>query len=325
MLTESERSARIGRITSSIAAAIFNCDPYTSPYGARRKILGLDEPTPGTAATERGDFCEVACLDYAASRLNASWKKPAFAAHSNGWTGASTDAIFYQEGGGILGLGEAKTVGHHSVDDWGQPLSDHIPDRYLIQCCWHFYHWPNASTCYVPVLFGGYKFSFELYVVRRNDALINQLIHDARRWYEAHIVGDAPLEPDARDYETITKLYPRSGAPVIPMTDSLEALAREKLILASQRRAILYKEQTIKARIIDSLRDHDGARGEHYQISMQARRKPLRVDTSKLLDALKVPLEERAALIAACSDRQEITRSIRVTEFTPKGGDKINE
>jgi predicted phage-related endonuclease len=320
-LTLEERAARKGRITSSIAAAILGMDPYTSPYGARLKLLGLDEHSTSKAA-ERGNYCEVACLNYAADRaaeqygIPITWMKPEFAPHKNGWSGASTDAFLVKKDGGeMLALVEAKTASQ--TDDYGEPGTDEIPDRHIVQCCWHLYHHPAASICYVPVLLGGYKFRFEMYMVRRNARLIDSFVAEARSWYEDHIIADGRLDPDHRDLDPLRYAYPLASEPPLDMTDDREHWAQEKLKWEQAKQAAAKQEATAKARIIELLAQHESARNERISITYRNSKPRAITNWRAVAEALNPP-PEIIAQHTTLPDAAQPNRALKVTALKSK-------
>jgi predicted phage-related endonuclease len=286
-LTQAELEARTGLITSSVAPAIWDLDPYCGPLSAQMKIKREMPPSPNTPATLRGDLCEPACLEYARRVMEPghgalTWKKPPFVRHPNGWMGASTDAVYYDSDGDVVALGEAKTVSGRQADKWGQPGTDEVPDRVLIQCCWHLACWPTADVVWVPVLHGGWEMEFALYVVERDDALIAELMRDAHRWYTDHIIGDAPAVPDGRDLDAIKARWPRSDAGPVEMTPELEKWVQDKARWRDIRKEADDKESLAQARITAILQDHASAANDRWSVSYKRTKDSKKIDWEQL-------------------------------------------
>lgn len=168
MLSPEAKQARIGKITSSVAAACLGLSSRMSPLAAWLSIRGeaddIDSP-----ATQRGDALEAVTLDEPCRRYG--WiREPAPFVQLVDWAGDSCDAIYTLDGVPVA-LGEGKTAGLGVAADYGEEGTDEIPDAALIQALWHLIHHPTFNVCVVPVLVGGYDFSFKVYNVLRNEEL----------------------------------------------------------------------------------------------------------------------------------------------------------
>jgi hypothetical protein len=257
-------------MTSSVVAAALGHDPYCGPYTARQKILRLTPPLPQTPAMLRGDLCEDACLRYAAMCNEQEYGplkvvKPELVVHANGWSGDSCDALYYDACGNLVALGEAKTDG--TGIGWGEPGTDQIPDRVLIQSCMHLYHYPQAQQVWVPVLFGGFSFQFALYVVRRNQALIDDLMQEAEAWHRRYIVGDEIPPVTSRDLCALQDAWPFDMESEMAMTPELEAWALKKAEYQAARKNICEQEDEAKAHIINLMQDHGCVSSPRVKIS----------------------------------------------------------
>jgi hypothetical protein len=235
MLSEAHRAARLGKITSSIIGAVMEMDDWSSPYDALLKIKG-DEIFEGNKATERGTLLEPALLAFAADQSCLTLRPAAFvegeAADGVVWSGDSADGLLWDEHQDkLVGVIEAKTVNGHGRRGWGEPGTDDVPQRVLAQAYWHLIHWPDAQTCYIPVLFGGDAFSFEMYQVHRDTEFESYLKAQALAWHKRHVQGDesVPLSSSDADKRALLRKAPRDWDDFMPCDDALEGLIAEHL------------------------------------------------------------------------------------------------
>ena len=88
---------------------------------------------------------------------------------------------------------EFKTVHWTQRDKWGEPGTDQIPRHYILQTQWHMgAH--ELDVCDVPVDMGD---RFELYTVKFDRALFEDLVEAAERFWRDHVVPRVPPEPDS--------------------------------------------------------------------------------------------------------------------------------
>lgn len=323
MLTKQQLSARTGLMTSSVVAGALGLDPYKGPLTVQMTVRGERE-WAGNAATERGDYCEPACLNWAAAQLRKQlkaagqpskvvWKKPPFVAHANGWSGDSCDAVFYGDGGKVLALGEAKTVSARQAAGWGQPDTDQVPDRVLVQCCWHLMHHPAADVVYVPVLMGGWNFEFSMYRIERKQSLIDDLASEAKEWHARYILGDEVPPPDGRDTEAVKQRWPFGGAGEMVMDAKMERWAEEKTRWRAIREEAEANEVTARNRLVALLGDHDTAVSEAYAVSYRKCRDSVKVDFKKFVEEHVKPDIEQL------KPYTRVARGHRTLLVTPKG------
>src|SRR5574338_880923 len=191
MLTDEQRAFRIGKITSSIAAACLDLNPFSSPYKAFLAILGRST-FQGNWRTQRGNYAEAGCLAYAADQFRplvlqapSKGQMPVFNPKTP-WMCDMADAALiserhppkppigqtYDEDGlypheGIEYVIEAKTADTQkeiAAKAWGRAMTDQIPIYYKVQAHIHMIHYPSAKACLIPVLKSS-PFDYFLYKV----------------------------------------------------------------------------------------------------------------------------------------------------------------
>lgn len=267
MLSEAQKKARIGKMTSSVVAGALGFDPRSTPLQTWLKITGR-ESFDGNKATERGNRLEDLILDYpcevhALHRGDAPFRK-------NGhmpWAGDSVDATYYEDhdpepGSTLRAIGEGKSASLGIARGYGEEGTDDIPETALIQSHWHLIHWPEVDVCFVPVLVGGWAFEFRLYEVKRNPEMERKLVTKAHAWWERYVKTDNPPPADAGDEPSLRALFPEVRRPELTYTDpTVDELVTDLAQAQAAKRAAELRESAIKAKLMERIGEHEGVEG----------------------------------------------------------------
>jgi hypothetical protein len=306
MLTETQLNQRAGKMTSSVVAGALGLNPNMTPTAAREAILRVSDFT-GNKATERGNLLEEPILEFPCRALGLIRGEVGFA-QIEPWAGDSVDAIYYQAGA-VVAIGEGKSVALGSREKWGTPGTDQVPAHVAVQCYWHLIHWPDAEYCVVPVLFGGYEFQFELYIIRRDEAIQAELWARAKDWYERFILGDEVPEIAAGDTEWLSRRFPCDLGTELECTPDFEEVAAEVVALNEERKAIEEREEAAKNRLRFLLGTHTTCRGPRFSATWKNSKDSIVVDYKGLVDALNISRET----IDAFTTSKPGARVLRVT------------
>lgn len=293
MLTPEQKRLRLGRITSSNAAAALGRDPHASPRRAKTRILGQDVQVT-LEAMQRGDLLEQPTVNFAAVALRLEAAPAPFVAHENGWSGDSTDALLSDpKTGEVKALVEAKTVGLGNRDAWGQEMTDEVPQNVLIQCHWHLLHHPYVDLCYVPVLFGGYDFRFGLYVVGRNQAFSTRIYEDCKAWHAKYIVGDEEVPCTGLDDDTqlLKSCYPFDNDETIEAPPQAARWVQDYAECKKRRDDALKTYEEVRNRIRDCIKDAAAMYGDGFKITYKNSKESTKIDWQAVATELQAPAE----------------------------------
>lgn len=256
---------RKGRMTSSLVAAAIGLDDYATPLQAWAAITGR-EAFDGNKATVRGTRLESAVLDYPTRGGHLARKPAPFALGNDGWSADSTDCL-YKSPHGLL-LGEGKTVAQGGADAWGEEGTDDVPERVLVQSCWHLAHWPEAQSVIVPVLFGGYTFEFREYVVVRDDDLIGQVVDAAHRFWVDYVRPDKAPPASSGDDAALRHLWPRHTAGKwLPPSAEVEQLVRAYIAARDAEADAEEQKKEHGAKLRQLLADAEGCSGRGFKVT----------------------------------------------------------
>ena len=172
-ITEAQRALRRKRLGSSDVAALFGMDPYKTAYDVWLDKTGQLEDDDGNAgeAAEAGNLFEGGVLTWAARQLGPLTRNQ-YRSNPALHLGANIDAIVDQTRCPV----EGKTGGLFGPlrDAWGEPGTDDVPERVIIQCHVHLVCAGDTMTqgpkvCHVPTFLGGRGFG--MFHVPTNDDL----------------------------------------------------------------------------------------------------------------------------------------------------------
>lgn len=316
MLTDEIKARRLGRITSSIAGACLGVDPHKSPADALDEILGRAPEFAGNKATERGNLTERAIVEYGLAPARsfapgiASLYAPApHVTHPEGWSADSSDALCVDASGGVLAVMEGKSVGLGARNQWGEPNTDEVPAKVFVQACWHLIHWPTARFCLVPVLFGGYDFEFQHYVVERDATLLERITGKLRDWHARHVVGGEPVPLGPADTERLLERWPAPVEEEAPLTPELVGWV-ERLLEADRIASAANKDrEAARFQIRQIMQDKAQCRADAWAVTYRKPKASASVNWRAIAEVLGATPE----LIAAHTTQTENTRRLCVT------------
>ena len=301
MLSHADRELRRGRITSSTAAAALGLSSWMSPLAAWVEIVephdeGTEieddeqEDEEMLAHHERGHFLEPALMEWAVHRLQRAGfvgadlglrRPPTTISETLSWAADSVDGIVFDERGDVAAL-EAKTVAG-GLQQWGEPETDQVPAYVSIQCRWHMIM-HDLPVCYVPML--GPRLALSLYVVRRDAAIESALVDTLGAWHHVHVVGGVQPAATGADERVLKRLFPRQRAGELPDDLAIAMLVRQDVELRERLKADGEARSSVRAEIMDRLRDAEGCRGDGYSVTWKAGKDRTSIDHRALVEAL---------------------------------------
>jgi putative phage-type endonuclease len=171
------------------------------------------------------------------------------------WVYATPDAIL--ENGALL---ECKTTNDRAAKAIGDAGTDDVPTEWLLQvqqqmAC------TGADVAHIAALIGGRD--LRLYVVERDDDLIDEILFNCDLLWNRHIAPRVPPEPDYSHEDShalMRRLYARGGGDAINLPSRLSDLIAER-----QRLKVEYSERERAIKSIDAEIAHemrDAERGE---------------------------------------------------------------
>lgn len=193
MISAEQKQLRAGRIGSSDAAAILGEDAYRSASDVWAEKTGRVSCGDGNANTRRGTLLEPVILDWAEQELKRQIRRDVMVIHPSDLLAANLDGII-EDGPNGPEIVEGKS----SVlsDEWGEPMTDEVPRRVIIQVHHQFAMvGPLCRIAWVPVLMPGYRsFDFRLYRIDRDDDLADAVANAGIEFMQKHVIPDVAPE-----------------------------------------------------------------------------------------------------------------------------------
>lgn len=187
-ITTAQLESRRNHIGSSDMAGLLGLDPFKNAYDIWLSKTGKLEETNGNDAMYAGQMFEDGVLQYAESELGKLTRNQYRSAKDRGIPlGANIDAIVVQTGMPV----EAKTAGLFGplTELWGQPGTDEIPDRVIIQATVHMVC-SATEVCHVAAFLGGR--GFQMFVINRDPVIADVVTETAVNFWNNHVLADVP-------------------------------------------------------------------------------------------------------------------------------------
>jgi predicted phage-related endonuclease len=260
MLTPQQLEERRKYICSSDAAAIvLGDDGYgRTPSDVWMEKTGKVDDLKTTKAMDTGNRLEPVLVKYAADYLNRPVLVNVMRVASNGLMAANYDAIEQTDNDLPPSFHiEAKTTG--ITDEWGEPGTDDVPYRTIIQVHVGFVVTSSLEIAHVPVLMPGFKsLDWRLYHVPRIGELCEAIEEKCCVFMEKHVKRDIPPEDFAPSLE-ILKRAKRTTGKEIELVDGLGYLQALERAQANAKAADEQVDEA-KRQILQALGDAEVAK-----------------------------------------------------------------
>lgn len=188
-ITATQREQRRKHLGSSDMAAVMGFDPFKNAHDVYLEKTGkLEDEKSDKAIFKRGNYMEFALLQFAEDELGELVRNQYRSAKIRGIPiGTNIDAILNATGAPI----EAKSQGWYAPEYWGEPGTDEIPDRAIIQSHCHMIC-TDTQFCHVPVYLA--KREFLMYGVSFDADIAGNITDAAVAFWNDHVLKDIPPE-----------------------------------------------------------------------------------------------------------------------------------
>lgn len=171
-------------------AALLGLHPYKTPFDVYiEKVEGYQQPL--NEYIEWGNILEPVVAQKYANQTGIKIRRniPTQRHPSRRWVLATPDALWDVPDDWTKGGAEFKTADARMANRWGEPLSEDVPDEYLIQCQWYmgFFDVPRWD---LAVLIGGND--FRIYELSFSQELYDFMIEESKRFWDEYIIPEIP-------------------------------------------------------------------------------------------------------------------------------------
>lgn len=248
-------------IGSSEVAAVCGLNPWTSPHDVYLEKTGQIEPFAGNEATEWGKILEPQILKRYVKRTGREItpNDQTFRHPERSWQLATPDAITV----GPKRVVEAKDVGLRMSHDWGDELTDQVPEYYLVQVAWQL----SVLEIEVADVAALIDRRLRIYEVPRDKELEEILLTKVYAFWIRNVKAGVPPEmtPTDRTIEYVKRRWSRETKPLRPANDWEMSVARQ--ILGARESAKLYDEidEKLSLQLRASIGDAEGVAGPDWK------------------------------------------------------------
>jgi putative phage-type endonuclease len=171
---------------------------------------------------------------------------------------------------------ELKTHGYATKDEWGEEMTDEVPDAYHVQATWQcgIKGW---KRCYI-VAFDRDKGTARYYCVEANPDYFNSLVTIADRFDREHIL--AKVEPKATsdsDLDIVRTIYRTQETELLIATDEHDELVADYMALTPTIAGAKKEQDRIKAILIQAIGSAQGLKTSHGPVTYKPRNDGVRV------------------------------------------------
>ncbi len=195
---------------------------------------------------------------------------------------------------------EIKDVGPHMRHAWGEPGTDQVPARVVIQVCQSMAIM-DLDRCHVVPLFEGEGGDPVEYIVHRDRDLEAHMLKQLGAWWTHHIImGVEPDRSTARHLdEYIAARFPRETEPLRPATDAEIPLLEELRYGTRVKKAVDEKVKGLKSALKLSIGDAEGITWDGQKVTYRLGKEVhVKAHTRKASRVLRVPQRWGRALPA---------------------------
>ncbi|MEQ8770357.1 MAG: YqaJ viral recombinase family protein [Phycisphaerales bacterium] len=217
MLTDAQRAIRTRGIGASEVAAVLGLDQYRTPFDVWADKTGRGPVDDENEAMWWGSRFEPVILDRAERDLGTIARPDANADPESAEAGhfAHPIAPMFAHVDGMLGTMEAgaavvEAKATSLSDGWGEPGTDEVPDRVLLQVTAQMICSGSEEAYVARLMLDKWGDRFSIFRVGLNGDLAHHVVGQISDWWERHIVGDTPPEitdraPDMRVFDLIER------------------------------------------------------------------------------------------------------------------------
>lgn len=255
-LTREQIQARKRGVGCSELLAALGKDPRCSRLELYMRKRG-ELPEPDLSDDERvrfGNLLEPVIRDEAGRRLKQRVIVPAetlfhptfpLVGHPDGWMPALNEGL------------EVKTADKFEAEEFGEPDSDQVPIRYLVQCAGYM-ALTDADRWHLAVLIGGND--FRLYEIPRDRDLEAAILAGVAHFWR-HVEESVPPEPATP--EDVKLLWPKSLQPSKVATPDIYELVLEHAAAKRVLKECEAHEEQLATRIKQYMEDAGDLHDEH--------------------------------------------------------------
>jgi predicted phage-related endonuclease len=270
------------KITGSIIPAIAGLDRFTMPMDVFMRLSGLVDPQEQTWPMTLGIEQEELIARWAAKQTGLNFVKYPSTPHPvYEWAAGSPDRVVLADGIVTHGL-ECKFRGERLLAQYGESGSDGVLESDMAQSCFYMGIFPQVKEWYVAVQFSNRE--RRLFVIQRDEELIDQFYEIGREFLENHLIPGIPppLDGSESSKRYLNYRYPVDREPLLEPTDQdILGLVSRYHAMRKLIREYTYKETKAENELKSIIGDCAGMRGEWGSITWKRSKDSVTFDAKR--------------------------------------------
>jgi putative phage-type endonuclease len=287
MLTPEQIAERRKGIGSSDIAAVCGLSSWASPIDVWLSKTGQTSPERGgdDLQLEMGHYLEPLCAARYTRQTGEPLDDPKIVAHSTlrDWQLASPDRLRVSDRRPV----ECKIA--YSSDGWGDDGTDQVPQEYLCQTQWQL-DVLGSDVCHLAAIVGR---SFRIYVIRRDQELIDGLVQAGERFWKDYVLTGTqpPVTAHDRDAAYLQKRFEKYSAKMVEATADHDGLASALASAKNRLEAAKEEVELYGNQLRELIGDMEGIKGASWNCTWKAPKPTLMVDWEAVVAEAHVPTD----------------------------------
>jgi len=256
MITEWQRQLRRRHLGSSDMPIIMGLSPYSKTPSDIYWSKVAETPDDTTEAMTTGNWLEGPLLDWAAGELGvridtdpADLFTVAHEGDGKDLLAANHDALIVGRREGI----EAKFRNSEGASAFGDEYTDQVPYDILVQVQ-HQMYCGNLDKVYVSLGTPSYyKVDRKLYIVPRDEEIIEQIVKFGVNWWQRHVEAQIPPNGETVPPLYVLKAIERKAGAQIKLSNDAKSWADKRIALKAQIKALGKDVDKFSAKLIHAL------------------------------------------------------------------------
>lgn len=268
MLTESQIIERRNGVGSSEIAAVCGISSWASPIDVWLNKTGQSVPARDGDGLqlEIGHALEPLIANRYTLVTGEQLNNPlrVFRSPKREWQLATPDRLRVADERPV----ECKVA--YSSDGWGDNGTDVVPHEYVCQTQWQM-DVLDADVCHLAAIVGR---SFRIFVIRRDEGLIEALREAAERFWKDYVLGGTqpPITGHERDRMYLQQKFEQYASKMLPATPEQDRIAAQLAVAKEQLGAAEELVELYSNQLRECIGDAEGINGGAWKATWKAPR-----------------------------------------------------
>lgn len=292
-LSDEQKRLRLTGFGGSEIGALAGLNPYAGPIDVYRAKTDPDYVVPVTAPMERGIFFEDPTARWYAHRTGATLRETGTLVHPTlARVLCTPDRLAKMPDGHEVDV-SIKVPGPGTVEQWGTPGTDEVPDHANAQVQWELLVLEARYDIRRAVIVAPIGGDLAVYNVLADPEWQGHLVEIAHRFWKDHIEKRIPPPVDGSKSSAnwLKEAYPVASGPMMPATGEADILMRKLHAARVEKKRLELEEELAKNRLRAIIGESEGMLGNGWRITNRNRKDSARTDWEAVAHEMAPPAD----------------------------------